>query len=138
VVDTVGMDVIVSTDNNTSPYKTFLTNKDVLVTDTDEYILIKILKQHKAFAKKQPTWESLVGVLKDVPAFKGKTSVEVQDLIQDAWATLGCLNRLLSVDRFLDSRCQSRRCSTWWHRIFKQSASNRVPHVRPQTFLVTI
>jgi hypothetical protein len=87
VVDTVGMDVIVSTDNNTSPYKTFLTNKDVLVTDTDEYILIKILKQHKAFAKKQPTWESLVGVLKDVPAFKGKTSVEVQDLIQDAWAT---------------------------------------------------
>ena len=47
--------------------KTFLTNKDVLVTDTDEYILIKIPKQHKALANKQPTWESLVGVLKDVP-----------------------------------------------------------------------
>jgi hypothetical protein len=51
---------------------------------------------------------------------------------------LGCLNRLLSIDRFLDSRCQSRLCSAWWHRIFKQSASNRVPHVRPQTFFVTI
>jgi hypothetical protein len=67
--------------------KTLLTNKDVLVTDTDEYILIKIPKQHKASAKKQPTWESLVGVLKDVSAFKGKTSVEVQDMMQDAWAS---------------------------------------------------
>jgi hypothetical protein len=69
------------------PMKTLLTNKDVLVTDTDEYILIKIPKQQKALATKQPTWESLVGVLKDVPAFQGKTSVEVQDMIQDAWAT---------------------------------------------------
>ena len=69
------------------PMKTFLTNKDVLVTDTDEYILIKIPKQPKAAAHTQPAWESLVGVLKDVPAFQGKTSVEVQDMIQDAWAT---------------------------------------------------
>ena len=69
------------------PMKTLLTNKDVLVTDTDEYILIKIPKQHKAPAHKQPTWDSLAGVLKDVPAFQGKTSVEVQDMIQDAWAT---------------------------------------------------
>ena len=67
--------------------KTFLTNKDVLVTDTDEYILIKISKQPKAPAKQQPTWDSLVGVLQDVPDFKGKTSVEVQDMMQDAWAT---------------------------------------------------
>src|SRR6266568_5234305 len=69
------------------PMKTFLTNNDVLVTDTDEYMLIKIPKQHKTLTKKQPTWESLVGVLQDVPALKGKTSVEVQDMIQDAWAT---------------------------------------------------
>jgi hypothetical protein len=67
--------------------KTLLTNKDVLVTDTDEYILIKIPKHHKTLTTNQPTWESLVGVLKDVPAFKGKTSVEVQDMMQDAWAT---------------------------------------------------
>jgi hypothetical protein len=67
--------------------KTLLTNKDVLVTDTDEYILIKIPKQPKAPTQKQPTWDSLVGVLQDVPAFKGKTSVEVQDMMQDAWAT---------------------------------------------------
>jgi predicted nucleotidyltransferase len=26
---------------------------------------------------------------------------------------VGCLNRFFSVDRFLDSQCQSRRCSTW-------------------------
>jgi len=57
------------------------------VIEADEYILIKIPKQQRALTKKQPTWESLVGVLKDVPAFKGKTSVEVQDMIQDAWAT---------------------------------------------------
>ena len=67
--------------------KTLLTHKDVLVTDTDEYILIKIPKQPKAPTQKQPTWDSLVGVLQDVPAFKGKTSVEVQDMMQDAWAT---------------------------------------------------
>lgn len=65
--------------------KTFLTNNNVLVTATDEYILIKIPKQHKS-QKNQPTWDNLVGVLQDVPAFKGKTSVEVQDMIQDAWA----------------------------------------------------
>ena len=67
--------------------KTLLTNTNVLVTDTDEYILIKIPKQPKAVTKKQPTWERLVGVLKDVPEFRGKTSVEVQDMMQDAWAT---------------------------------------------------
>ena len=39
--------------------KTLLTNKDVLVTDTDEYILIKIPKQHKTLTTNQPTWESL-------------------------------------------------------------------------------
>src|SRR5438132_2107263 len=32
---------------------------------------------------------------------------------------LGCLNRPLSVDRFLDSRCQSRLCSAWGPRIFQ-------------------
>ena len=67
--------------------KTILTNTNVLVTDTDEYILIKIPKQPRAPAAKRPRWESLVGVLKDVPAFKGKTSVEVEDMMQDAWAT---------------------------------------------------
>jgi hypothetical protein len=67
--------------------KPFLTKKDVLVTDTDEYIVIKIPKHPKISTHKQPTWESLVGVLKDVPEFKGKTSVQVQDMMQDAWAT---------------------------------------------------
>ena len=66
--------------------KTLLTHKDVLITDTDEYILIKMPKQHKVLTKKQPTWESLVGVLQDVPEFRGKTSVDVQDMMQDAWA----------------------------------------------------
>ena len=68
--------------------KTLLTNHNVLVTDTDEYILIKIPKRHKTPTAKRPRWESLVGVLKDVPAFKGKTSVEVEDMMQDAWATM--------------------------------------------------
>lgn len=30
-------------------------------------------------------FEDLVGVLKDVPEFKGKTSVEVQHMISDLW-----------------------------------------------------
>ena len=36
---------------------------------------------------------------------------------------LGCLNRLLSVDQFLDSRCQSRLSSAWRPRIFKEVKS---------------
>src|SRR6266571_6323647 len=52
--------------------------------------------------------------------------------------TLGCLNRLLSVDRFLDSRCQSRLSSAWWRNIFKGSASSRTPHLRPVEFFITI
>src|SRR2546422_4774227 len=51
---------------------------------------------------------------------------------------LGCLNRLLSVDRFLDSRCQSRLSSAWWRNIFKGSASSRTPHLRPVEFFITI
>ena len=32
---------------------------------------------------------------------------------QEAEQMVGCPNRLLSVDRFLDSRCQSRLSSAW-------------------------
>ena len=51
---------------------------------------------------------------------------------------LGCLNRLLSIDRFLDSRCQRRLCSAWWRRIFKGSASSGIPQVRPIGFFITL
>ncbi len=45
----------------------------------------------------------------------------------DAGGDLGCLNRLLSVDQFLDSRCQSRLSSAWRPRIFKEVKSTRAP-----------
>src|SRR4029450_7843856 len=38
---------------------------------------------------------------------------------------VGCLNRLLFVDWFLDSKCHIRLCSVWWASIFKALASNR-------------
>jgi len=50
---------------------------------------------------------------------------------------VGCLNRLLSVDRFLDSRCQSRLSSAWWRSIFKESVSSRDPQWRPMEFFIT-
>jgi hypothetical protein len=33
---------------------------------------------------------------------------------------LGCPNRPLPLDRFLDSRCQSRLFQAWWHSIFNE------------------
>lgn len=52
--------------------------------------------------------------------------------------SLGCLNRLLSVDRFLDSRCPSRLCSAWRPRIFKEVKSSWTPQWRPMAFFITI
>jgi predicted HTH domain antitoxin len=51
---------------------------------------------------------------------------------------LGGLNRVLSVDRFLDSRCQSRLSSAWWDSMFKASASRRTPQLRPMEFSITV
>src|SRR2546428_2314194 len=51
---------------------------------------------------------------------------------------LGCLNRLLSVDQFLDSRCQNRLSSAWRPRIFKEVKSTRAPQWRPMAFFRTI
>ena len=51
---------------------------------------------------------------------------------------LGCLNRLSSVDQFLDSRCQSRFSSAWWRRLFKASASRRTCELRPRVLFVSV
>src|SRR5713101_4459048 len=51
---------------------------------------------------------------------------------------VGCLNRFLSVDRFLDSRCHSRLSSTWRPRIFKEVKFTRRPQWRPMTFFITV
>jgi hypothetical protein len=51
---------------------------------------------------------------------------------------LGCLNRLLFIDWFLDSKCQSRLCSAWWGSIFKASASNRTGQLRPRALFVNV
>src|SRR5262249_49478610 len=63
---------------------------------------------------------------------------EIKEILTNMGLSLGCLNRLLSVARFLDSRCQSRLSSAWWRSIFKGSASSRTPHLRPIEFFITI
>jgi hypothetical protein len=50
---------------------------------------------------------------------------------------VGCPNRRLSVDRILDSGCQSRLSSAWGRSIFKESVSSRVPQLRPMEFFIT-
>ena len=53
-------------------------------------------------------------------------------LLPVATSGVGCPNRLLSVDRFLDSRCQSRLSSAWWRSIFKAVGVHQtVPHGGP-------
>ena len=61
----------------------------------------------------------------------------IEPFIKDT-IELGCLNRLLSVDRFLDSRGQSRLFSAWWGSIFKASASSQAGQPRPRALFVTV
>src|SRR5712692_5629179 len=51
---------------------------------------------------------------------------------------LGCPNRLSSVDRFLYSRCQSRRSCAWWRNIFKEAKPTRRPQWGPMIPSTTI
>ena|SRR5438094_1995767 len=56
----------------------------------------------------------------------------------DPCVDVECLNRLSSVDQFLDSRCQSRFSSAWWGRIFKASASSRSGQPRSTALFVSV
>jgi len=53
-------------------------------------------------------------------------------------SVLGCPNRLSSVDRFLYSRCQSRRSCAWWRNIFKEAKPTRRPQWGPMIPSTTI
>ncbi|OGL65641.1 hypothetical protein A3B21_03195 [Candidatus Uhrbacteria bacterium RIFCSPLOWO2_01_FULL_47_24] len=67
------------------------------ITTTDTEIIIRIPKDAigaSIYSKKIPPkkkkgvdFSYLIGLLKDVPEFKGKTSVEVQHMISDLWAS---------------------------------------------------
>ena len=58
------------------------------------------------------------GVIKSVDKggfslFVKESPFQKRDGSMTLYVNLGCPNRLLSVDRFLDSRCQSRLSSAW-------------------------
>ncbi len=54
------------------------------------------------------------------------------------YARLGCLKWLLAVDRFLDSRCQSRLSSAWWRSIFKEQGVIQARQLRAMEIFVSI
>ena len=70
-----------------------------IITTTENEIIIRIPKDaigevmRKKAAPISPKREKgvdfryLIGILKNVPEFKGKTSVEVQHMISDIWAS---------------------------------------------------
>jgi hypothetical protein len=47
-------------------------------------------------------------------------------------------NRFLVVDRFLDSRCQSRLSYAWWRSIFKEKGFIQTRELRATEFSITI
>jgi len=51
---------------------------------------------------------------------------------------LGCLKWLLAVDRFLDSRGQSRLSSAWWRSIFKEQGVIQARQLRAMEIFVSI
>jgi len=66
--------------------------KDIAVIHTDHYTLIKIPKQSKPTPREeQISIDEFVGVLKDVPLYRGKSSVEVQHMTGEVW--MGKKNR---------------------------------------------
>src|SRR5262245_22134515 len=69
--------------------------------------------------------------------YREKLTVHTFDEPDREYPKIGCPNRLFSVTRFLDSRCQSRLSSAWWRRIFKESVSSRASPLRPIEFFIT-
>src|SRR5712691_6592555 len=81
---------------------------------------------------------------------KGEITKALNSLKQDVsrWLTdvdsggarltllVGCLNRLLSIDRFLDSRGQSRRFSAWWRSLFKEKGFIQSRQLRAIEFFI--
>ena len=54
-----------------------------------------------------------------------------------AATTLGCLKWLLALDRFLDSKCQSRLSYTWWRSIFNEQGFIQARQLQPIGILTT-
>jgi hypothetical protein len=65
---------------------TAIINKDVSVMETDRYVIVKIPRPSAPQKEEQVSIDEFIGILKDVPAFKGKTSVQVQHMIKDLWS----------------------------------------------------
>jgi IS1 transposase len=51
---------------------------------------------------------------------------------------LGRPNRFLVVDRFLDSRCQSRLSYAWWRSLFKEKRFIQTRDLRTAEFSITV
>ena len=81
--------------------------------------------------------ESLIKSLINAPSLADPYDM-AKHISPDIVSILGCPNRLLSVDRFLDSRCQSRPSCAWWRNIFKEVKPIRRPQWGPMVPSATI
>ena len=72
---------------------------------------------------------------------KGFTLIEVlvaMVVFSLALLGLGRPNRFLVVDRFLDSRCQSRLSYAWWRSPFNEKRFIQTQEMRTAEFFITI
>jgi hypothetical protein len=64
---------------------------------------------------------------------------DLKDFIQDRLSLpLGCPNRPLALDRFLDSKCQSRLSYAWWRSVFDEKGFIPARQLRPIRVLISI
>ena len=54
------------------------------------------------------------------------------------WTRVGRPSRLLALDRFLDSKCQSRLSHAWWRSIFSEKGCIQARQLRPIGVFITI
>src|SRR6266536_3324724 len=62
----------------------------------------------------------------------------LQKSFKQATTTVGRPNRLLALDRFLDSTCQSRLSHAWWRSIFSEKGFIQARQLRPIGVFITI
>ena len=91
------------------------------------------------FAFFRQTGEDMASVVKELNELARRNKdIRVVAIIIEGQESLGCLKWLLAVDRFLDSRCQSRLSSAWWRSIFNEQRFIQAHQLRATGICINI
>jgi hypothetical protein len=110
------------------------------------------LPLHLLFCAKQGRYntnkaDALIFMLSRLKAAFAREGIDLTKIpmTMDSWFVsqplrqrLGCPNRPLALDRFLDSKCQSRLSHAWWRSVFDEKGFIPARQLRPIRVLISI